>query len=263
MQNLLSFLPTPLFGALMILVGAGLSFGGVYLVHHFVPAEKLKDNNDVAGFIYSMLGVMYAVLLAFIVVVVWEQYRDVGQAVEQEADTLQSLVRLSQGLPDPTGQSLRNEVRRYAGLVINVEWDAMARGRPNEPAGGTLNILWQSARDINPQNEKENMLYSQVLDRLQDLNTSRRLRLVASRTNIPGVMWVLLIVGGIMTVGFTFFFGATHARLHALMTAMLAASIAFILFLILSLDAPFAGTFRVSPEPFARVVNLVDFANKK
>jgi hypothetical protein len=39
-----------------------------------VPTEVRQKHNDVAGFIYAVLGVVYAVLLALVVIAVWEEF---------------------------------------------------------------------------------------------------------------------------------------------------------------------------------------------
>ena len=47
---------------------------GFELVHRLVPAVSRRQSNDVAGFIYAALGVIYAVILALVVIAVWEEY---------------------------------------------------------------------------------------------------------------------------------------------------------------------------------------------
>jgi hypothetical protein len=45
---------------------------GLELVQRLVPSEKRQQHNDVAGFLYAVVGVVYAVLLALLVIAVWE-----------------------------------------------------------------------------------------------------------------------------------------------------------------------------------------------
>ena len=44
------------------------------LVQRLVPSEKRQEHNEVAGFLYAVVGVVYAVLLALLVIAVWEHY---------------------------------------------------------------------------------------------------------------------------------------------------------------------------------------------
>src|SRR5215216_6712122 len=80
------------------------------------------------------------------------------------------------------------------------------------------------------------------------LADARRMRLVAAEEGVPGVLWAVLIFGGIVAVGFTYLFGLENTWAHRLMVGTLAAVIALVLFTIYSLDNPFAGAVRLHPE---------------
>src|SRR3712207_4192380 len=105
----------PLWVSGLLLVG-GMTLAAVLgplLVRRYVALERLATNNEVAGFKFATLGVVYAVLLAFAVIVVWEKFREAEDAVIQEAGATASLYRLSGGL-DPDAQArLRAELARY------------------------------------------------------------------------------------------------------------------------------------------------------
>jgi uncharacterized membrane protein len=61
-------------GLLLICLSVALAVGGLILVQRFVPIAVRRQHNDVAGFIYAVLGVTYAVLLGLMVVAVWEEW---------------------------------------------------------------------------------------------------------------------------------------------------------------------------------------------
>ena len=102
---------------------------------------------------------------------------------------------------------------------------------------------------MDPQSFVEQTAYETSLDRLSELTDSRRMRLGAAREHVPGILWILLWGGGGVTVLFTYFFGVRNVRSQMLMTGALALLIAFVLFLIVALNNPFAGVTRVGPEP--------------
>jgi hypothetical protein len=98
------------------------------------------------------------------------------------------------------------------------------------------------------------MLYGEGLDRINELTDARNARLVEADEGIPTVLWGVLIVGGILVVGFTYLFGMDNTFVHKLMVAVLALIISFVLFTIGVLEYPFSGDVRVSPEPFELVL---------
>ena len=78
---------------------------------------------------------------------------------------------------------------------------------------------------------------------------------------MPGILWAVLFVGAVLTIGFTFFFGAENLRAQALMTGALSLLIFSGLLIIVAIDRPFAGTVRVQPEALADV--LADFGEAR
>jgi hypothetical protein len=72
----LALLKLPLSVLALLVVGLPvlLAVVGLLLVRSRVPHPRLQPHHDVAGYIYSGLAVLYAVLLAFVVIIVWEQF---------------------------------------------------------------------------------------------------------------------------------------------------------------------------------------------
>jgi hypothetical protein len=65
---MISFLtrqPLWLSGMLIVGVPTVLAMIGPILVRRYVTLDKLRTNNEVAGFKFAAVGVLYAVLLAF------------------------------------------------------------------------------------------------------------------------------------------------------------------------------------------------------
>ena len=106
-----------------------LSLGGLLLVERLVPAQTRQKHNDVAGFIYAALGVIYAVLIALVVIAVWEEYDAASVTVEQEANALAEIAWLAHRLPEPEGTHIQELARSYAEEVIHKEWPLMEQGQ--------------------------------------------------------------------------------------------------------------------------------------
>ncbi|MEI8064489.1 MAG: hypothetical protein WCH84_10560, partial [Verrucomicrobiota bacterium] len=84
----------------------------------------------------------------------------------------------------------------------------------------------------------------------------RRLRILQCRAHVSWVMWVLLIMGGVITVGFMNFFGVQSFRSHLIMTVSLTSMLILILFIIYALDHPFWGDLRIAPQAFSGFLEL-------
>src|SRR3712207_2008058 len=253
---------TVIYGVLVVCGASIIAIIGLTVVQRLVPASVRKEHNDVAGFIYAALGVIYAVLLALVVIAVWEEFGRARVTVESEANALAEIFWLAHALPEPEGPHVQELARSYAEEVVNVGWPLMEQGRtPSLERSQETSRAWVLIDDIRatlqgyePRTGAEQQLYAEGLDQVQRLADARRTRLVASEESIPTVLWVVLVVGGILVVGFAYLFGMENTGAHALMVVALAGVIALVLFTIAAMDHPFSGGARISPEAFELVL---------
>jgi Protein of unknown function (DUF4239) len=123
------------------------------------------------------------------------------------------------------------------------------------PTGWTLiDDIRASLQEVETRNPAEEQLYAEGLDQVQRLGDARRMRLVAAEEGLPGVLWSVLIFGGVAAVGFTFLFGLENTWAHRLMVVTLAAVIGLVLFTIGAMEHPFSGGARIGPEAFDLVL---------
>jgi hypothetical protein len=231
-----------------------LALAGLYLVRRSVELSTLEAHTDVAGFIIAVIGVIYAVLLAFVVIFVWQDFEDGRIAAEQEANEWATLYRLAGAFPARTSQRITTGAETYMRVVVEEEWETMSQGAASFHAQKLLDDVWETVKEVDPRTLREEALYSEMLTRLDEISDARRKRLLASHHGIPHLLWVVLVGGAVITVGFTYFFGVKNVRAQALMTAALASIIGLNLFLIRAMDYPFTGDLRVSPVAFQRVL---------
>ncbi len=238
------------------------ALAGLELVQRLVPADSRQPHNDVAGFIYAALGVIYAVLLALVVIAVWEEYRAASETVEQEANAVAEIFWLAHQLPEPEGRELQELCRSYVEEVVNVGWPLMQQGRTpslkssqeTSRGWGLIDDIRASVQEIEPHTKADEQLYAEGLDQVQRLADARRMRLVAAEEGIPAVLWAVLIFGGIAAVSFTYLFGLENTWAHRLMVLTLAAVIGLVLFTIGAIEYPFSGGARIGTEAFDLVL---------
>jgi hypothetical protein len=123
------------------------------------------------------------------------------------------------------------------------------------PAGWTLiDDIRASIQGIEPRSPADEQLYAEGLDQVQRLADARRARLVAAEEGVPGVLWGVLIFGGIAAVSFTYLFGLENSWAHRLMVLTLAAVIGLVLFTIGAMEHPFSGGARIGTGAFELVL---------
>ena len=240
---------------IVVVIPTVIAMFGPAIARRTVGLERLAANNEVAGFKFAVLGVVYAVLLGFAVIVVWEKFHDAESAVAQEAGTVTTLFRLSGGMDAPAKAIFQERLDAYIHAAIEDDWPAMARGGSSRVVTVAINDLYATALAQHPTDKGAVAVLSAVLTQLDQLTEARRTRLVLAEGSVPGVVWTVLSVGAVVTVGFTFFFGTPSLRAQGLMTALLALTIFMGLLVIMSINGPFTGGVSVSFEPLQLVLD--------
>jgi len=239
---------------LILFIITSLSLLGLWLVRRFFSHNILKPHNDVAGFIFATLGVVYAVLLAFVVIIVWENFERTNADVSTEANCLMMLYRGSEIFPEPEKKQLRSLLRDYATVMLEKEWPALARGETSPDTDKLLLGIWKAYLLYTPRTDAQRTVYAESISTLHEFSRLRLELVHHAREGLPGHLWLVLIVGGMITIVFTFFFGTENLSAQSVMTALLAALIGLLLFTILSMDFPFTGDFQINPEAFQQLL---------
>ena len=182
------------------------------------------------------------------VIAVWEQYQAARDTTDREANELAEIYWLAYQLPESEGRQVQELAQSYARVVVEEEWPLMEDGQFSPQAWALVDEIRQRIGQFESSTSNEQVLQDQGLTRVHDLADARRLRLLETHEDIPTILWVVLLSGGVITIGFTYLFGLENTWAHSLMVGALAAVIALVLFTIYSLDNPFAGGVRLHPE---------------
>src|SRR6195952_5699479 len=106
-------IPAPILGFATVAVVVGLSVLGLIVFRKAVSHTRLEDANPVSGQVFQLAGVLYAVLVAFLVVVVWEQFGDAQDASAAEASAIVDLLRHSSALPPASREGVQRSLIAY------------------------------------------------------------------------------------------------------------------------------------------------------
>lgn len=245
----------------VLAVFAGLSVLGLYMVRVLVPLKKLKENHEVAGFTFGVLGAFYGLLLAFVIVAVWERYDRANEKVQNEAMALTSLYRLSKGFSEPAAGEMQRAVRAYTKHLIEVEWPEMANNKRVDDSMGVLG-LWQIVANYKAEDPRRVMLVDKSFDTLAMIAADLSLRYLYARENLPSVVWVVIYAGLVITIGFSYFFGLEAFKSQALMCAVFSSLLGLTLLAILELAHPYQGAVTVSAAPFKYALTRMDTMDK-
>ena len=244
--------PTWLFAPVAIAVFCAVAAGGLLLVRRYGKAERIT-HNDVAGPIIGTAGTILAVVLSFMVVVVWQEYDASAGNVQREASAMADLHHLALGLPLPLRAVLQRDIDRYVALIVDDEWPLMQHGGRSLKARRLAYAIERDLVAYDPRTAHLETLQSQALGLVQTFADARRQRLFDNAQGIPSLMWLAMLTLSAITIAFTYLFRVDSVRAHLVMTVGLSAIVAVIFVLIAELDYPFRGDIRIGPDAFAHV----------
>ena len=238
-----------------VLITIALALAGLVMVRRFIDPQVLREANDVVGNYLQTVGTVYAVLLAFVVYVVWSQFNDARLQIEREANEILDLYRTAKGFPEAARVHLQQHLQRYTEAVLTEEWRAMAIGDEAciERTSRILDQAWDGLKSFEPGSECHGALFEEALSRFNDLSDLRTARLTGARQRIPYAMRLLLYFGAAILIASMWLFAVESFAVHAIITGAMAGALSHVLYLIADLDDCFAGDWQVSKAAFVRV----------
>jgi len=233
------------------------SLAFLYLVTRTSAAHERKESNDFTGAVVAVIGTTYAVILAFMLSGVWNMLQQAQANAEQEANALVNIWRIGADIDPSLGEQTRLLCMRYAQDVLTLEWPAMEAGKELPAATGeVINQLWKLAGQSQAHSSTDSIASYQLMEEMRALTEHRRIRIMHSKEQLPGILRAVLIAGGIITVAASCFFGVPSFRFHVLQVVVLSFLISLILVAIADLDRPYQGADIVQPEGFRTAVQL-------
>ncbi|MBV9020794.1 MAG: DUF4239 domain-containing protein [Chloroflexi bacterium] len=216
---------------------------------------KLMSNESI-GFIFATVSVVYAVLLGFLVIYVWEAFGAADHAVSQEAAAIVVTARYSASFPEPIRGIMHDRLRHYTELVINDEWPMMQQtgGDHFGSVEGSQDL--QAMFNVIQQKLPQTAVTANALNSLSTLSQDRLFRL-QSATSIPDYFWLVLLAGGMVVVYLGMILEIENARLHLVLTGLLVSIIAMSLWLIAIINNPFAGDLQVSTDSLQYALHVL------
>ena len=243
-------LKTHLVDVFILLASVLGALGLLFLLRHQLTPSKLKETNDVSGFFVGTIGTIYAVIIAFMLSGLWLEFEEAQVNTEKEANCLVSVFRLARGLPSEQGNRLQGLAKSYAKAMVDEEWDAMSRKEISAHGVEINEAMWKEVTAVGVHTAGEQAILDHVISELTSMTEHRRIRMLQSRKALPGILWAVLIVGAILTVGISCLFGVENLPLHAVHTLALTLLVSLMLVAIADIDRPFQGVVHVPPDGF-------------
>ncbi|MFF3492278.1 hypothetical protein ACFYWS_13090 [Streptomyces sp. NPDC002795] len=241
----------------LVLALAMLAVCGVVLVVQVLQQRRIGDDDDpsetpdVIEYMTMMIGVVYAIVLGLAIAGVWEGRNAAEDHVRNEAQALHEIHERVRVYPADVRDHIRADVDRYVSHVVTTEWDSMRdKGEMTAKGDALLKTVREDVTDFEPKNDFQAQAYQPLLDQVTAADEARGARTDSTGATMPGVVWFGLIAGGLVTIGMIFALQIRRTARELVLAGLFSSLIAFLLFLIWDLDAPYSRGVAATAEPF-------------
>jgi hypothetical protein len=234
----------------------------MFAVRRSVSRYVQKGHNDVLVPIFLTAGTVYAVLLAFIVIAVWQAHDAADANAAEEASTLATMYRQTVGMPPSEGSVMRRLIRGYTESVVEREWPIQARdGGTSLRARRSIAQIYRSFGELKPA-VAESPISVEFLRTFSTVAADRNRRTLQAGNALPGVLWFVLFFGAAIVVTMTFFLYMDVFWLHYVISAAMTLLIVTLLIITSLLDHPFAGPLGISADGFTHAIAVYDSVDR-
>jgi hypothetical protein len=256
MIELLSYF-SPFSAALFsVAVFVAISLACLYLAKRFCKSLLFNDVTDYGQIFASAIGVMFALILAFVAVATWQNYDKVDDGVLKEADSLHNVYRNLGAYPEPFRSEMQKLIKQYVRRVIQDEWPKQAKALQDETAHELITHINAAILSFYPRDNREMVLHQETLRNVSQYRGLRHDRIIGGRPNLTSSMWITLVGGTILYLIYLCFFDITCFKHHAFMIGMFGAFVALVYCLLIVYNFPFSAPGAISSEPFQ---NLLEY----
>ena len=221
-------------------------------LHQFTRPETEGMNTLIV-----VVGSVYAVILAFVIYVIWGQFTEVENCVMRECNSLGDLLRFSDFVPTEYGRSIRKDVEAYAQQVLKHEWQALGEGRRDKRAeelfADLMNTVITGAQGGPPGDGAAGPIYGQLIESARKAGERRAERVTKSLTRIPPTMfWFVNMIAAALTL-LVLAYPFHHITAGLIFLGMVGVLLLLANFVMRDMDNPISGAWNVSPKPFSEL----------
>ena len=227
------------------------------LLHRIVHHDTFRRYHEVGYAVFLQLGVIFAVLLAFVFNNVWSNYNVTSQAINSECASLHGVAILSDRLPSPARNAILSNLYAYLATVLNREWPDMQQRKESQAAGAKFQLLWQTVETVKT-DPADNEIRGQMLSLLAAAHESRETRLFQMTQGVPGLVWSLLITFASGLIGSMLLFAAEASTSKAVLVGVFTSALTLALLTVRVLDFPFESALQLSSRDFNETLEKVD-----
>jgi Protein of unknown function (DUF4239) len=241
----------------ILIAGVVAAFATV-LIQRRIGIDLRRHHHDVGSVVFLQLGVVFAVLLAFVFSEAWGEYNEAAQSIDLEVSAMHGVGMIAATLEPAQANTILAAERAYLEAVAYHEWPIMARNRTEDvETDHKLEVLIQDAANLRLTDPDQQDKKAEILSLLAQAHTQRETRVFQASSGIPIPLWCVLIAFTIMLALFVSLSAIRHRTIAVTIAACFTVGVVSILVIARLLDYPFEGALALRPTDFIGVIGKI------
>ena len=208
-----------------------------------------------------MIGTMFAVMLAFVILFSLQSYQRAREGANVEAVSVTELNAVASVFGSPTSDLLHGGLVCYGRAVIYDEWPAMQDGHSSALVESWVDRLHDDFTAAAPREARQEAAYAQWFDEVAQRRDGRRERLAEASPFMPMPLWLALGIGATLTLGYMVAQADRREGvvIQAIPIGFVAALVTAGLLVVVFLDNPYTGgNGSIKPTEMSRTLTRID-----
>ena len=245
----------------IVLAATGLAVGALLLIRRRAPKGGYYTDPERSSGVLSVLGTAFAVLLAFVIFLAFQSYDGADKAAGVEALSVKEQFEAAELFAPKDRDALQGELICYGRAVVSDEWPLMHHGGRCALVDDWVLASERSLDGVQQGDYRERTAFDKWFDEEAERDQGRSIRLLEGDGVIPSPLWLVLLLGAMVLVGFMLLFAdpGEGRGAQAMLIGTVAALIATSLLVVNFLDHPYReGAGSLDPEAMEQTVGAME-----
>lgn len=229
----------------------------LYFSRTYFIYAGIENDLSAWGVFFTVFGVLYAILLGFLLIDVLNRYGSLSETIELEINSLEDIRDFLVYLDGNKNIVVRmkKSLYGYVNSVVNKEFPAMSdlSKTIDSDTSKELYRIMETTHKIKINNESDHVALGAIVAKISDVTTFRTKRINLSNEKLPPRLKVLIMFMSIvLTLGFALM-SISNVWVHVIMIVSLVTSMHLLYLVISDLDRPFAGKWIIDSTPYKKL----------
>ncbi len=227
----------------------------LYVFEKFFSRLKEPLSDEVVGIYFNFIGVLFTLILAFVVVAAWEDYDNAMHSAENEAHKLLYMYEDAAELSPENKKIVQQKITEYLHSVINDEWEHMDENHIVKITENKFHELVILKKTLVAHNDDE--VLKNIDDSLDELKTLRHARESFTDSHVPNLLWAVLLGGFSMCILLSFFINFKSIIWKMVMTSIVTFAMSVVMYLTYCLSNPYKGDMKITSEDYVKALTII------